>query len=421
MKRYRIKKRFPLLALAIILLAVLLVRTCSTSDTGQKTPIPRNANETQHETIELLCVGDIMAHGTQIKAQYDSATGEYDFNNNYKYVKPYIEKADVAMCNLETTFGGEPYRGYPVFSAPDSLADAIKNAGFDIVFTSNNHMMDTGMKGVKRTLRVLRDKGFDVSGSRLSEEEPRFFIRNVKGVKVGFIGYTYETPSPDGNVYINSIKVPYEEAELINSFSNERINADLKEMKDSVTAAKKAGADIIVMYLHWGEEYQVNPNRNQKMVAEYLVDNTATDIIFASHPHVLQPIDMVKSADGKKTVPVFYSMGNFISNQRVESLGERFSNTETGCLAILEVKVKSKTVNGEKTYTIESIDNKTVPTWVNRYKSGGKTIYDVVPLDGTEQDNPGIKASGRGAHVKAVKEAANAILNQYLHAGTAEI
>ena len=299
--------------------------------------------------------------------------------------------------------------------------DAIKNAGFDIVFTSNNHMMDTGMKGVKRTLRVLRDKGFDVSGSRLSEEEPRFFIRNVKGVKVGFIGYTYETPSPDGNVYINSIKVPYEEAELINSFSNERINADLKEMKDSVTAAKKAGADIIVMYLHWGEEYQVNPNRYQKMVAEYLVDNTATDIIFASHPHVLQPIDMVKSADGKKTVPVFYSMGNFISNQRVESLGERFSNTETGCLAILEVKVKSKTVNGEKTYTIESIDNKTVPTWVNRYKSGGKTIYDVVPLDGTEQDNPGIKASGRGAHVKAVKEAANAILNQYLHAGTAEI
>lgn len=421
MKRYRIKKRFPLLALMIILLAVLLVRTCSTSDTGQKTPIPRKANETQHETIELLCVGDIMAHGTQIKAQYDSATGEYDFNNNYKYVKPYIEKADVAMCNLETTFGGEPYRGYPVFSAPDSLADAIKNAGFDIVFTSNNHMMDTGMKGVKRTLRVLRDKGFDVSGSRLSEEEPRFFIRNVKGVKVGFIGYTYETPSPDGNVYINSIRVPYEEAELINSFSNERINADLKEMKDSVTAAKKAGADIIVMYLHWGEEYQVNPNRNQKVVAEYLVDNTATDIIFASHPHVLQPIDMVKSADGKKTVPVFYSMGNFISNQRVESLGERFSNTETGCLAILEVKVKSKTVNGEQTYTIESIDNKTVPTWVNRYKSGGKTIYDVVPLDGTEQDNPGVKASGRGAHVRAAKEAANAVLNQYLHAETAEI
>lgn len=421
MKRYRIKKRFPLLALTIILLAVLLVKTCSISDTGQKTPTSKQANETQHETIELLCVGDIMAHGTQIKAQYDSATGEYDFNNNYKYVKPYIEKADVAMCNLETTFGGEPYRGYPVFSAPDSLADAIKNAGFDIVFTSNNHMMDTGMKGVKRTLHVLRDKGFDVSGSRLSEEEPRFFIRNVKGVKVGFIGYTYETPSPDGNVYINSIKVPYEEAELINSFSNERINADLKEMKDSVTAAKKAGADIIVMYLHWGEEYQVNPNRNQKVVAEYLVDNTATDIIFASHPHVLQPIDMVKSADGKKTVPVFYSMGNFISNQRVESLGERFSNTETGCLAILEVKVKSKTVNGEQTYAIESIDNKTVPTWVNRYKSGGKTIYDVVPLDGTEQDNPGVKASGRGAHVRAAKEAANAVLNQYLHAGTAEI
>lgn len=421
MKRYRIKKRFPLLALMIILLAVLLVKTCSISDTGQKIPTSKQANETQHETIELLCVGDIMAHGTQIKAQYDSATGEYDFNNNYKYVKPYIEKADVAMCNLETTFGGEPYRGYPVFSAPDSLADAIKNAGFDIVFTSNNHMMDTGMKGVKRTLRVLRDKGFDVSGSRLSEEEPRFFIRNVKGVKVGFIGYTYETPSPDGNVYINSIKVPYEEAELINSFSNERINADLKEMKDSVTAAKKAGADIIVMYLHWGEEYQVNPNRNQKVVAEYLVDNTATDIIFASHPHVLQPIDMVKSADGKKTVPVFYSMGNFISNQRVESLGERFSNTETGCLAILEVKVKPKTVNGEQTYTIESIDNKTVPTWVNRYKNGGKTIYDVVPLDGTEQDNPGVKASGRGAHVRAVKEAANAVLNQYLHAEPAEI
>lgn len=421
MKRYRIKKPFPLLALAIILLAVLLVKTCSISDTGQKTPTSKQANETQHETIELLCVGDIMAHGTQIKAQYDSATGEYDFNNNYKYVKPYIEKADVAMCNLETTFGGEPYRGYPVFSAPDSLADAIKNTGFDIVFTSNNHMMDTGMKGVKRTLRVLRDKGFDVSGSRLSEEEPRFFIRNVKGVKVGFIGYTYETPSPDGNVYINSIKVPYEEAELINSFSNERINADLKEMKDSVTAAKKAGADIIVMYLHWGEEYQVNPNRYQKMVAEYLVDNTATDIIFASHPHVLQPIDMVKSADGKKIVPVFYSMGNFISNQRVESLGERFSNTETGCLAILEVKVKPKTVNGEQTYTIESIDNKTVPTWVNRYKNGGKTIYDVVPLDGTEQDNPGVKASGRGAHVRAAKEAANAVLNQYLHAETAEI
>lgn len=419
MKRYRIKKRFPLLIIISVLLVLLLVQGCS-DDTGQKSPTAGKIGKTQYETIELLCVGDIMAHGTQIKAQYDPSTGEYDFNNNYKYVKPYIEKADVAMCNLETTFGGEPYRGYPVFSAPDSLADAIKNAGFDVVFTSNNHMMDTGMKGVKRTLGVLRDKGFDVSGSRLSEEEPRFFIRDVKGVKVGFIGYTYETPSPDGNVYINSIKVPYEEAELINSFSNERIKADLKEMKDSVTAAKKAGADIVVMYLHWGEEYQQSPNPHQKTVAEYLIDNTATDIIFASHPHVLQPIDMIKSADGKKTVPVFYSMGNFISNQRVESLGERFANTETGCLAILDVKVKSKTVNGKKTYTIESIENKTVPTWVNRYASGGKTVYDVVPLDGTEQNNPGVKASGRGAHVKRVKEAANAVLNQYLHTQTAE-
>ncbi len=412
MKRYRLNKRFPI---AIILLVVLItIAACLRigKETDAPSPATGSNNDVQAKTLQFLCVGDVMTHGTQIKAQYDASSGTYDFNNNYKYVQPYISSADVAMCNLETTFGGEPYRGYPTFSAPDSLADALKNAGFDVVFTSNNHMMDSGMSGVKRTLNVLREHGFDVSGSRLNEDEKRFFIREIKGVKVGFIGYTYETASDgDGNVYINSIRVPYAEAGLINSFSHERINDDLKRMKDTVTAAKKAGADIVIMYLHWGEEYHNTPNSHQKMIAEYLVDNTATDIIFASHPHVLQPVEIIKSADGKKNVPVFYSMGNFISNQRAETLGDRFAGTETGCMAILDVSVKRKTVNGNKHYVIDKIENNTIATWVNRYNKSGKAVYEIVPLDEGALQNPGVKAAGHAARVSAASAEAYAILN----------
>ena len=130
--------------------------------------------------ISMVCVGDIMAHQPQYRSA-QQADGTYDFSDNYTYVKPYIEAADVAFCNVETVFGGGAPRGYPTFNAPDELATAIKGAGFDVAITSNNHMIDGGGDGVLRTVQVLQDAGLQTVGAQLTEEEPNFRSRKPRG------------------------------------------------------------------------------------------------------------------------------------------------------------------------------------------------------------------------------------------------
>jgi len=343
--------------------------------------------------LDIACVGDIMIHSVQIPAALE-ADGTYSFAENYVYVEPYIAAADVALCNVETTFGGAPYAGYPAFSSPEVLADNLKDAGFDVAMTANNHMMDRGGKGLMRTIDILKEAGFPVTGSVSDASLPRYAMINAKGVDIAVIAYTYQTPSPDGSVRINGSVVPSESASKINSFGYENIDAELQEIKGVVDQARADGAEIVVLYYHWGEEYQLSANRWQYGIAEKTVDMMDVDIIFGSHPHNLQEAVYIED------VPVFFSLGNFISNQRRETLGgEEYKYTETG--AIATVSVEYDRASGEILGTSMSA----LPTWVDKYRDEvGQWRYTLIPLDENMDTNEVLANSG---HLERAKGALN--------------
>lgn len=356
-------------------------------------------------SLEIICVGDIMIHEPQLASQYDPQTDTYNYENNFQYVKKYIEQADLALGNFEGTFGGPPYRGYPAFSAPDELAAALKNNGFDVVITANNHMVDRGHDGVLRTLEVLQKEGLTTSGSRQADTDPNYSISEAEGIKIGVVAYTYETSGSGPEVSINGNYISQETASRINSFSYNRLDADLVKIKDTVHQAREAGAQVILLYLHWGEEYQSVPNLWQEQIVNHAVNDMQVDVIFASHPHVLQRMEMVSSEMGNRKVPVFYSMGNFISNQRQETLQNRF--TEQGMIARVNLDIEAS--SGK----ILDIRMDAIPTWVDRYGRNGKTVYEVIPLDEEMESNPALLESGHLTRAREAREDINGILELY--------
>jgi poly-gamma-glutamate synthesis protein (capsule biosynthesis protein) len=352
-------------------------------------------------SFRILCAGDVMVHAPQINAQHDAVTGTYDFSNNFEYVKTYISDADLALCNLETTFGGEPYTGYPMFSSPDSLADAIADAGFDAVFTSNNHMMDRGAAGLRRTLEVSREAGLKTAGSHLEGETPSPVIRSA-GLNVGLVSFTYETPRSGKNRTLNGIRVSDELEPLINSFGYEDLDGDLNRVAGEIKRTRDDGAELVICYFHWGDEYKRSPNGYQQYIASRAAISGA-DIIFASHPHVPQGVEYLYPSP-KRAVPVFYSLGNFISNQRLETRDNRY--TEQGLTAIVDLQFM------RSAGSIEQIEAKALPTWVDKYRSGGKDVYAIVPLTGDFENNPPLLTSGHADRARQALLDCEALLGE---------
>ncbi|MDO4553172.1 MAG: CapA family protein [Bacillota bacterium] len=339
--------------------------------------------------LRIICVGDVMAHQSQIQAQYDAATGTYDFSNNFQYAEKYIKAADLAICNVETTFAGGTPTGYPSFNAPDALARDLAAAGFNFAVTANNHCLDKGKAGLERTLQVLREQGFETAGTCL-EGEKNYTVTEVKGIKIGVVAYTYETQPVNGRRTINGSYIPETALPLVNSFAYEYLDQDLQEVKSNIDAARAEGAQLIVLYFHWGEEYQNSANTWQKQIAGQLAE-MGPDVIFGSHPHVIQEAETLTNSQGKK-IPVFYSMGNFISNQRAETLDNRY--TENAIIAGVDLEIL------ESTGEVTSVTWNVQPLWLDRYSSGGKLTYTLIPLDGDMENNPALQASGHLARAR---------------------
>lgn len=322
--------------------------------------------------VQIGFVGDIMAHMAQLNAQ-KMEDGTYDFNNNYVWMTPYFQKNDLMIGNIETTFAGEKqgYSTYPIFNTPDALLDALKNSGFDILSTANNHMYDQGSVGLFRTIQVLKAKNILFTGSRERETDPRFLIDLVKGIKIGIIGYTYETTGKDtGSVTINGLKIKNGDVPFINSFNPSNIDETVAEWKSEVHKMRQEGAQIVIMIVHWGNEYQTTPCNYQVALADSL-NKMGVDIIFGSHPHVVQPIDFILDSMNNHITYISYSSGNFISNQRYETL-ENY-NTEDGLYT--EIQILKTAHAPAQIYKIN-----TIPTWVNRFANGEKFRYEVIPL-----------------------------------------
>ena len=325
--------------------------------------------------ITISAVGDVMVHQSQLDAQYDAAEDLYDFSNNFQHLKPYLDQSDINIANLETTFAG-PERGYssfPMFNSPDALGEALGDAGFQFISTINNHTYDTGEQGFYRTLDVLEDQGHTVIGTRRDESEPRYVVEEFENIKVGMTAYTYETEKMGDEISLNGIRIPSHMEPLMNTFHDHYQEEDIQEMEEVINAMKDDGAEIIVFYLHWGNEYHREPSTFQTRLANEL-SALGVDVIFGSHPHVVQPMDIIEN-DGHETL-VVYSMGNLISNQREETLRNYTANaqyTEDGLMVHASFQKSSLTEEIERT-TVEY-----TPLWVYRYSEGGGFGYEVIP------------------------------------------
>ncbi len=407
MKKIRLKRRFYLIITSLVILiaisAFLIVKIMGEGGlpTAQEKPEPIE--------ISITCAGDIVLHDPNIKSAYDSATDTYNFDEPFVYIKPYIESADLALCTIETTFPGKPYTGYPTFRGPETLATSLKTAGFDMIMTSSNHAYDSGITGITKTVEALRANDLIAAGTRLSSDEPRYAMAKVKGIKIAMIAYTYETGSEsDSTTYLNANPLTTEAAALVNSFNYGRMQEDVAEMKSIADDARTAGAEIVLMYFHWGEEYQLTPNEHQKNLAQLVAEQTGVDIIFASHPHVPQTASTItvskEAADGtviEKKVPVFYALGNFLSNQRRELIPSGGRYVEEGYLAQTKI-----TYDPDKKQ-IQSIATTTMPYWVDKYTVDGVIKYAIVPLDAEFEQNQALSQSG---HLSLARTALTDIL-----------
>lgn len=327
----------------------------------------------EYSEASIVAVGDIIVHEDQLKAQFNEVTGQYNFDNNFKYVKSHIQSADIALANLETTLAGKEnkYTGYPLFNSPSSIVDAVKNCGFDILSTINNHTIDRGSAGVFSTLAEIQKRDLKAIGTRENSDNKPYIIEEVKGIKLGIISYSYETPRKGNSKTLNAIDIPEDLTKLLNTFSYEYLEQDLNKIKVQIDEMKSRGAEAIIFFIHWGNEYEREPNEYQKNIANTLCDY-GVDIIIGSHPHVIQPIEFITSEKTGKRSLVVYSMGNFISNQQYERTNNRY--TEDGII----VKIQLKKDSSSKEVTISGVSY--IPTWVHKYSDNSKFVYEILPL-----------------------------------------
>lgn len=316
----------------------------------------------QNDTLSLLFVGDVMGHTPQITSAYDPVSKTYNYHPVFEYVKPIISKADLAFANLEVTLPGEgPYKGYPQFRTPDALAPALKEAGFDVIVTANNHSNDAGKKGVLQTIETIKSQGFYQTGTFNNQAEkdsyyPLLMYKN--GFSLAILNYTYGTNGlPD--VYPT----------VVNRIDEDLIQKDMQK-------AMSYNADAIIVLIHWGEEYQLNESKTQNALASKIFDWGA-DLIIGAHPHVVQPIkteNRIQSDGTQKKVLITYSLGNFISNQTK-------LNTDGGLMFEIDLvrnQTDRKVYIGEHHY---------IPVWRYIERSNGKNTYRILPISAMEGAN----------------------------------
>lgn len=308
----------------------------------------------QQKEVCLLFVGDAMQHLPQVHAA-KSHEG-YNYDSCFYLLKDKISNADLSCINFETTLGGAPYSGYPTFSSPDEFAISLKDAGFDVFFIANNHILDSGKKGLERTINVIDSLKIKHTGAFISEHTkglsyPLIVIKN--GIRMAFLNYTYDT---------NGIKVT--PPNIVNFI-------DTAQIKKDIRLANLYKPDIIIANMHWGDEYFTKHNKEQQELANFLI-NSGVRVVIGNHPHVVQP--MIKDVeDNKIKSVVYYSLGNFISNQRK-------TNTDGG--AIAEIKIQK---TDDDNIELVSCDYSLV--WVRKFVENNRLKYTLVPEHSDYIDN----------------------------------
>jgi poly-gamma-glutamate synthesis protein (capsule biosynthesis protein) len=278
----------------------LLATACSSAPARQPSPVPPapTSSAAPDSSFTVVATGDVLIHppisGQAAEDAKAGSQGEFDYRPLLAGIKPLISGADLAICHLETPLAkqGGPYSGYPSFSAPPEVADAIKDTGYDTCSTSSNHTLDQGEAGIKRTLDKLDEAGVKHTGSaRTANEAATPLIMDVKGVKVAQVSFSFG---------FNGIEVPKGKPWLANRIAVDDVIKDAK-------AAKAAGADVVIASLHWGVEYQHEISKDQEQQAKKLLADDNIDLVIGHHAHVVQPFEEI---NGKW---VAYGLGNSVA------------------------------------------------------------------------------------------------------------
>ena len=332
----------------LLLVQLLTASACTLDGTAKCSPEPFDTTATwpvgRH--LSLLIAGDLMQHMPQIKSARQS-NGSYDYGECFAGIKAEVERADIAIANFETTLAGQPYSGYPQFSAPDDFLSAVQSAGFDIMLTANNHCVDTRRKGLERTLTMMDSLGMAHLGTyrTLDERERTYpYLIEKNGLRIVLLNFTYDT---------NGIPVP--QPCHVNLMDTLEITADLDK-------ARQMKPDAIIALPHWGIEYQTLPSKEQREMAAWLLSH-GVDHIIGGHPHVAQPLELRN--DGRNLVA--WSMGNLVSNQSKP-------NTYGGYMVRLDItKSGLQTTLSDCYYTLY---------WVSRPPDNGyRHTYRILPID----------------------------------------
>ncbi|RSK27149.1 CapA family protein [Bacillus sp. HMF5848] len=301
------------------------------------------------QSLTLAAVGDILIHSTVYNAA--KTNGTYDFMPMFTGVKDILTNADLTFANQESIIGGSEIgvSTYPRFNSPYEIASTLQDVGVDIVSMANNHTLDRGFDAIKNAIDFYNSIGMKYVGSYDSQEDantPRILVRN--GIRVGFLAYTYGT---------NGLIIPKEHPYAVNLIDSELITSDIQKLRDL--------ADIVVVSMHWGNEYMRLPNTNQQQLAKSIIMSGA-DIIIGHHPHVLQPMEWIERDDNSQGL-VVYSLGNFIS-------GQMRDYKDIG--GIVEIDIV-KTIHSNRQSTVTIAKPRFTPTYNHTFNN---TKFYIEPL-----------------------------------------
>ncbi|QQK08680.1 CapA family protein [Miniphocaeibacter halophilus] len=359
MKKYFVKIMYTLFLLSFLVSCNSKTEAVKTTEIENKEKVESEQVESEQEdrieTVKITATGDIMYHPGTFNSNVNAETGKYDFRFFYNDMEKYIQAADLMIGNYETT--STPTRelsDYPMFNTPENSIEDLKNAGFDILTTANNHCLDSRVQGIIDTIDALDKYGVRHTGT-WKEGEKDYLIEEVNGIKIGVLAYTERFNGMEVILADN-------EKEMVSPLNEEQIEKDIKELKSK-------DVDIILVFPHWGEEYMTMPTEKQKELGHKIL-NWGADMVLGSHPHVVQPVEKVE-VDGKDKY-IVYSLGNSISGQRKEFLG--IEGVEGGLFVEMEFTKDFK----NKTTEIKSINF--VPTYVRDDRSSGKIQYKTQPI-----------------------------------------
>lgn len=368
--------------LVLVLLIILSAKSCSVDRQSTKAA-KNNASTSQQSgvvtgkpaTATILSSGDYLIH-KEIFTNLQTGPNAWNFDALFANVKDEVSAADYAVCNFEFTITESGnYNFYPHFRLPPQTADALKNAGFDFLITANNHCGDDREDGLYRTVKILREKGFQTTGTFEKPDEKKYAVVNVNGIKVGIVNYTFGTIDDQENKALNgNAPLDANASKCVNVFQNEKLPEFYSELEQITSSMKKDGAEAYIAYMHWGNEFQLRQTTTQEEIAQKLCD-LGYDAVIGGHPHVIQPAAVLQGKDGHRTFCI-YSTGNLVSNQRRQYMSASPNGYTEDAIFVYTTFRRDK--SGKVTLT--KVDY--TPLWMNRYAAGGRTAYRLEKCEG---------------------------------------